>query len=316
MRHRIAVLGLDLSGLTVVTEAATGAYRCTASIAAMAGAMVHAVARDTRRHGSFRDAERATLNLAAAAGVRDRIVVSPVVDPQILRSCDIITNSGHLRPITVEMIAELPRHAVLALMFEGWEFRGMDFDLAACRAFGIRVAAVNERHPDVGVFPFLGPLCAHLLEDAGLRLGGARLTLLCDNPFAPFIERGLVQAGATVITCPALMTVPPGQSDAVVVALDPARNAMLGPAELMQLRQVLPDALLAQFWGDIDREAAAALWPRPVWPRLAPSRGHMGVLLDALGHEPIVRLQAGGLRAAEIALRGGDTSGDGIAELI
>ena len=57
-------------------------------------------------------------------------------------------------------------------MFEAWEFREADLDLAACRDRGIRVAAVNERHPDVGVFPFLGPLCVRLLADAGVAARG------------------------------------------------------------------------------------------------------------------------------------------------
>lgn len=75
MRRRIRALGLNLDGLTVVTEAATGAYACTAPLAAMAGARVYATARDTRSYGSFEDASSATLALAEAAGVADRISI-------------------------------------------------------------------------------------------------------------------------------------------------------------------------------------------------------------------------------------------------
>ncbi len=57
IRRRIADLKLDLGGLNVITEAATGAYACTAVIAAMAGASsVTAVGKDTRHYGSYRDA--------------------------------------------------------------------------------------------------------------------------------------------------------------------------------------------------------------------------------------------------------------------
>ncbi|MGN6582731.1 MAG: hypothetical protein ACTHJV_03400, partial [Rhizobiaceae bacterium] len=45
IERRIRILDLDLAGLTVVTEAATGAYASTAVIAALAGARVHACAR-------------------------------------------------------------------------------------------------------------------------------------------------------------------------------------------------------------------------------------------------------------------------------
>ena len=151
MRRRTAVLDLDLSGMTVITEAATGAYAVTAVIAAMAGARVHAVARDTERHGSFEDAVAATISLATKAGVVGRIEIAREPAPHRLATCDILTNSGHLRPISRAMIELMPRSAVIALMFEAWEFRDADLDLAACRAHGIRIAAVNERHPAVAV---------------------------------------------------------------------------------------------------------------------------------------------------------------------
>lgn len=165
---RIRALELDLTGLTVVTEAATGAYACTAVIAALAGAQVRAIARSTRRYGTAIDAAEATLRLAELAGVGARIRVIEHLRPETLADCDVLTNTGHIRPITGEMIQLLPSSAVVALMFEAWEYREADLDLAACRAHGIRVACVNEKHPDVAVFPFLGPLCVRLMEDAGM----------------------------------------------------------------------------------------------------------------------------------------------------
>jgi hypothetical protein len=53
-----------------------------------------------------------------------------------------------------------------------------------------------------------------------------------------------------------------------------------------------------------------------VWPRESPSAGHMAVLLSEIGPEPIVRLQAGGLRAAEWIRRGGTVSAGGFAQLV
>ena len=38
-------------------------------------------------------------------------------------------------------------------------------------------------------------------------------------------------------------------------------------------------------------------------PPVAPSRGHMAVLPSDVGPEPVVRLQAGGLKVAEVLLR-------------
>lgn len=316
IERRIEALGLDLSGLNVVTEAATGAYACTAVIAAMAGARsVLAVGRDTRRHGSFADAARQVHALAAEAGVAGRIEVARTVPPQRLATCDVLTNSGHLRPITRDVVTHLPREAVIALMFEAWEFRGADLDLAACRERGVRVAAVNERHPDVGVFAFLGPLAVRLLADAGLTAEGLRVAVLCDNPFAPFIRSGLVEAGGRAGLFERPEDVTPGGWDVVLVALDPKHRPALGGPELDALSRAAPGALLAQFWGDVDRDAAAGHFAR-TWPPAPPSPGHMAILLDALGPEPIVRLQSGGLRAAELVRRGAPPTDGGIAELL
>jgi len=42
----------------------------------------------------------------------------------------------------------------------------------------------------------------------------------------------------------------------------------------------------------------------PVWPLRAPAAGHMAILPSAVGPEPIVRLQSGGLKVGEVLARG------------
>ena len=314
IERRINVLDLDLSGLQVVTEAATGAYASTAVIAALAGARVHACARHTRNHGSAAEAIAATRHLAGMAGVEDRIVFCEAISAPVLRNCDILTNSGRIRPITGDMVERLPPQAVIALMFEAWEFRDADLDLQACRERGVRIAAVNERHADVAVFPFLGPLLVCLLRDAGMRAAGKRIAVLCDNPFADFLVRGLVEAGASASLFEGVSALPKGEWDAVVLSLLP-RDEPLGVDPLKAIAAKAPGALLAQFWGDVDRPVAKALG-FAICPEAEPGRGHMGILLNRLGHEPIVRLQAGSLKAAEIVRRGGSLKADGVASLL
>lgn len=316
MRQRIDTLALDLSDLTVVTEAATGAYACSAVIAAMAGARrVYALGRDTQNYGSKQQAQNETYALAVKAGVSDRIVFVDELGSAELERCDIITNSGHLRPITSEVIEKLPPRSVIALMFEAWEFRGADLDLVACRDHGIRVAAVNECHPNTAVFPFLGPLCVRLIESVGTTIASLKIALICDNPFLPFIASGLRNAGATVATYRKLSDFRSLDWQVVVIALDPNHNLPVNSAALTILKQKAPNAFVAQFWGDIDREAAKAQEINVV-PEVGPRSGHMGILLNALGFEPIVRLQTGGLRAAEIIFRNQAMPVGGIAHLL
>ncbi len=314
IERRIEILDLDLSGLQVATEAATGPYAATAVIAAMAGGIVHACARDTRKHGTAAEAIGKTEELARLVGVSSRISFSQGVPEDALRACDILTNSGRIRPIDRGMIDLLPAEAVIALMFEAWEFRETDIDRAACDARGIRIAAVNERHADVAVFPFLGQLCVRQLRDAGMTVRGQRVAVICDNPFAAFLLQGLADAGAEAAHFEGVSELTEHPWDAVVIALLP-RTHFLDRSQLEMISARAAGAIVAQFWGDIDRAAALRLGIA-VHPQEEPDRGHMGILLNRLGHEPIVRLQAGSLKAAELVRRNRPLLPDGIASLL
>ena len=234
----------------------------------------------------------------------------------ILGNVDIVTNSGHLRPLTAALIDHMPSSAVIALMFEAWEFRPEDIDLQACARRGIPVVGVNERHEAVDVFSFLGPLCAKQLHDCGLSVCRNRIALLCDNGFAEPIMRGLMGLGAHVELFAEVAAVRPdgmGCGRRRPVARPRTSNRACRSEALAAL--IPPEAVVVQFWGDVDRHAAMFhclnLWPTP-----PPSAGHMAVLLSEIGPEPIVRLQTGGLRAAEWIRRGGAASPDGFAQIV
>lgn len=314
MRAAVAATGLDLHGLTVLTEAATGAYGVTAPIAALAGARrVLALARPGR-HGSAAEARAWTMALAEQAGIAGRVSVVEAL-PDGLGCVDIVTNSGHLRPIDAALVGRLPARAVVALMFEAWEFRDGDIDVAACRARGVRIAGVNERHSSVDVFSYLGPLCVRLLQDAGLPVYRNRIALLCDNAFGPSMLKALTGLGASVETFESAERVPAGAWDSVLVALHPGSRPRIGQGEAAWLARAAPGALVAQFWGDMDRDALAAQG-LAAWPPEPPRAGHMAILLSDIGPEAIVRLQAGGLRAAEWIFRGGQVTPRCVAQLV
>jgi hypothetical protein len=298
----IAATGLDMSGLSVLTEAASGAYAATAIAAAKAGArQVNAVVRASR-YGSITEVRHWVSCLADLSGVSDRVRIVEQLTPTIIAETDIIANSGHLRPINSYVIDRLPIHSVVALMFEAWEFRSTDIDLAACRRRQIPIVGINEHHPLIDVFSYLGPLCTKLLQDAGFPIYRNSIALVCDNSFAEPMALGLKGLGAIAATYSELSSVEPGNYDAVVVALQPAAKPRLTAVEADYLAASAPGTTVAQFWGDIDRDALARRGLR-VWPASAPEPGHMSILLSDIGPDPIIRLQVGGLRAAEEVFR-------------
>jgi hypothetical protein len=295
---------LDLSGKVVLTEAATGPYVVTPILAARGGApRVYAMTESTA-YGSVEDVAAETFELARLTGVRDRIEIVTGRSPEVVAEADIITNSGHVRPIDREMISWMKPSAVVPLMYEASGFRSDDVDLDTCREWGIRVAATDARHPDVDVFSFLGLTAIKLLVDAGVAVYRSSILVLCDNPFGPFIIRGLRRAGARVDVARCANKAPQDtRYDAIVVSLKPQAGPTVSTADAHLIATRWPGAVVAQYWGDLERETFDRL-DIPVWPPKTPGRGHMGILLSALGPEPVIRLQAGGLKVGELLSRG------------
>jgi hypothetical protein len=311
MEESIARCRLNLETLTVVTEAATGAYVVTPLLAAMAGAdQVFAISRDSR-FGSAEEAATETHDLARKAGVERCIEVIPCATKEVIGKAHIITNSGHVRPIDAQKIGSMRSGAVVPLMYENWELRSSDIDLDSCRKHGIRVAGTNEQHPDINVFGFLGPMAAKLLLDAGLPLLGCRILLVCDNEFYSYIAAGLRAGGADLITyLPATGRL---RLDAVLIATTPAERPALTSQEIVRIAHDSPGAVVLQFFGTLDRHVIreAGL---PIWPEEEPQAGHMGILPSAVGPEPIVRLQTGGLKVGEVLCRGSFEGGSALSD--
>ena len=305
MSQCVDEMSIDLSGAVVLTEAATGPYVVTPVLAALAGAQEVIGVTRASRHGSVDDVRRQTAALAEAAGVADRVWVTDQHPRSLVSRADVVTNSGHVRPLDSVLVAAMKPTAVVPLMFESWEIQAgrFDVDLDALARRHIPFSGTNERHPAVDVFSHLGTMATKLIVDSATAVHGARVLVLCDNPFEPYLERGLAGAGARAVVRPDVWSVPDSfHPEVVLVALRPGPSAVLPEADVELISSRWPDALVAQFWGDLDREALERASLR-YWPRTAPPPGHMGVLPSDVGPEPVVRLQAGGLKVASVLRR-------------
>ena len=297
---------LDLAGLTVLTEAASGAYVVTPVLAAMAGADVVAVAAGNA-YSSADEIQELTLRVAELAGVRGRIELVDRKEPAVVGAADIVTNSGQVRPIDADTVSCMKPSAVVPLMYESWEYREADLDLEACRARGILVAGTNERHPAVDVFSFLGQMAVLQLHEAGIPVRGQpaaralrqrlRVVHHATTSCAPGRRSGRRRSTPDTVppaATPSCWPCSPGPSCA-----RRGRRTVAGPAR--------PRRGSLQYWGDADRDALTAAGCRS-WPPWAPAAGHMGVLPSAVGPEPIVRLQSGGLKVGQVLASGLDVA--------
>lgn len=311
----------------MLTEAATGAYVVTPILAALAGARVLAYAKDTR-YGS-REEVFALLNATSRSLGAPAITTVSALDPKTFAAADLITNSGHLRPLNAERLQSVKPGAVLSLMYEAWECREADLDLAFCHERAIRVGGTNERHPDVDVFGYLGDMAMKLMLDAGACPYNSTVVLICNNDFGPYIARtlakvcrrlGIVDTVARKADYQPLLN--PGKVDwlsafptleplshyletsAVIFTASPFENdwAARGGVDLAAMKRFFPEAVLLRFAGHLDTKDLAnhgiAFHPKEV------RAGHMGVLPSDVGVEPILRLQAAGLKVGQLMLEG------------
>lgn len=308
------LLRLRLTDRCVLTECATGAYCSTAVLAAIAGAQVYAYGRDSR-FGTFSSAREQTAFVADFLGVSQRIHYIDNILPDVLKRADIITNSGHLRPLDRAKVEQLRPGTVIALMYESWEFRENDVDLAACREQGVQVVGTNEHHHDLRIFEYLGMLALRGLFACQVPVMFCRVLLLSDNLFAEPIAAILRATGAEVeiLDSPRsnrTSVEPLNQQlfhiahwDAVVVAMTPRDDPVVGhaPGAVFRPAHLGGTRCVVQVWGDVERNSLTGV---QMFPAEEPPKGHMGVLLNEIGPDAVVRLQAGGLRAAGECLFG------------
>jgi len=308
IRATIDFLALDLSGLTVLTEAASGPYVVTPVIAALAGAArVIALTRDSR----YATAEQVSAQTRALERLCDlpaeAVAIHNGRTPDLFAAADIVTNLGFMRPIDAAVVAGLKPTAVVPLMCEAWEFRPGDVDTTACRARGIPVIGTNESYPGLDVFAYCGWLALKMLFDAQIEVHKSRLLVISGDQFGPVIANRLALAGAEVRLLASLRELGAADlaADALIVA-DYARQDMIigpgGDVTAAELVAVCPGVAVIQFVGQVDVPSLAAAGMH-VYPgsELGPRR--MALTLAGLGPRPVIELHAAGLKVGELTAR-------------
>ncbi|MDG6218714.1 MAG: hypothetical protein QCI00_04655 [Candidatus Thermoplasmatota archaeon] len=178
---------LDLSGLTILTEAATGDYAYTSVMAALAGAdKVYAIAKDSK-YGTKLDIKESLLQIYKDCNI-NTIEVIEKPEKKYVEKCDIITNSGFVRPINNEMIDCMKETAVIPLMFETWEFRSSDIDIQHCIKKQIPVLGTNERCNIINLFKGNGLLATKVLFEAGCEVFGNKILIIGSGLIGQYVQ--------------------------------------------------------------------------------------------------------------------------------
>ena len=305
---------LNLSGLTVFTEAASGNYVVTPLIAALAASdRVFAITRDSR-YGKAIDVRNFTLKLARKWGVGDRIEVVPDKIPSILSQVDIVTNLGFVRPINKSVIAHLKPTAVLPLMWETWEFREADLDLAECRRVGIMVLGTNEREAGLDLFTYVGYLAVKLAFELEIEIYRSKVVVIGSSVFGESSVKAFdkleadikyidLSAGASLETKSAKSTL--RNADLVVLVEHHSPICLIGSEGQITVDEMLalsPHMSIVHIAGNINREEIDNAGV-PCLPQKSAAPGHMSVATDYLGPKPVIALHTAGLKVGETMAR-------------
>jgi hypothetical protein len=307
-------LALDLSEQVVLTEAATGAFALTASIAALAGAARVLILGKDSRFGSAAEAVAQTLAIAREWNCADGMEILAGKDSVQVSDADIVTNLRALRPLDRAFIQRLKTSAVVPLMFETWEYRHEDLDLEACKERGIAVLGTNERYPGVEVLSYLGPVAVRLVLEAGVEVFRSRIIVLGSGVFAAVASGALRALGAEVDEFPVTEEGAFDHqraarvlrlADVLLVAEHVCRRPLLGRGcrlSATHLAELNPGLIVVHIAGDINQADLTRVRIR-VHPETIAPPGYMSVSTAHVGPAPVIRLHTAGLKVGELLAR-------------
>jgi hypothetical protein len=312
LTETIKLFDLDLRGMTVLTEAASGNYYVTPLIAALAGAKVYAIARDSE-FGEKEEVGRYVAAQAELFSVNDTIEIMYQLSDRIINKSDIVTNLGLLRPIDSPFIRAMHDRAVITSMCENWEVREKDIDRVECRKKGILLGAVNEESEIRDIFRYVGYLAFKLVLETGLEILNNRFFIIGSDKFGRTITSVLKLNGAEadLIDTETLNRETlsrlrdPEKYHAIIIADYTCKESIIaqsGKITAEEISEFFPAARIIHLAGEVDTDYLLQNGITCHPTRQGFTR-RMTVTLDYLGMQPLIELHTAGLKVGEMLCR-------------
>ncbi|GJL61924.1 MAG: hypothetical protein NPIRA04_05780 [Nitrospirales bacterium] len=327
VRSAVARMALDLTGIRVLTEAATGPYAATVALAALAGAdEVWAITRNSQ-WGYASEIINNIEYFLERIGVQQCVHFIDGDSSMAPSGCDLVTNLGFVRPIDRVVISKLSHSAVVALMWEPWEFRPGEIDLEALHQEDIPIIATAEQHAEVRTFDYIGPTIGRLLLEEGVEIVRSRLLLVGSDPFGESAATWLAAAGASVVRASpmdwgrvAIEARNVGNGfDSLVLVEHRDHRMIIGSKDERALAVLAKDGVpIIRLCGVVDSEIIRGSGCT-ISPDVAIRAGSMTVTTAYAGSRPVVDLHAAGLKAGSIVVRArqqGQSSQEAVAAAI
>lgn len=310
-------LNLDLNGLNILTEAASGYYSWNPILAAMAGAAkVVCLGRDSD-FGRYEENKSKINEISKILNLDNKISIFNRDKKNInLKNINIVTNSGLLRPIDKTIIPELNNKAVIPLMWETWEFRNTDIDILLAKSNQIPVIGTNEDFRELKMHQYNGYYMLKLLFDMKIEVYHNHIAIFGHRPASHCVElfkrmnvnytwfSPNVENDRNSFTYSELNEILKFKKlDAIIFADHETKNQIIGKDSLISFQQLFrsfPHLRIGHVCGtiDIDELKKTSLY---YFPKKLKGAGFMSYQPDEIGAQPVLELYAAGLKVGEIA---------------
>ena len=323
IKTSIKLTKLDLSGLTVLTEAATGYWTFTPFVAAFAKAdSVICITKDSK-YGTAEQIISNFSSLTSFLNMSNKIdVFKKNIPSDLLQKIDIVTNSGHVRPIDKKFIKSLKSTCVISLMWEPWEYRQKDLDLSACWQNKICVMGVNEQNKIINIMKYNGKLLEKILKNNNITIKNKKVILIAENVSALYMLESIVSAGAKLFCISKTMKKELEQKDMTIIGSDlndPPVEDYLKNSDLIiinsaplqnliicgnnginpsKLKTLSPNVVILVFFGSINYDETLKSEIHCI-PSNPVTNGHLNWTLEFLGPKPVIELAVLGFKAVE-----------------
>ena len=310
-------LQIDLRGLKVGLECASGAYSYMPVMALISGAEVLSIGQDSS-YGKFENNISKIDNIINSNIYNKKISYvhrTNLKNNPLLKELNILTNSGMIRPINSEIINQLPPYCVIPLMWETWEFRNQDIDISSCIKKSIPVIGTNEDFESVKMFGYNSFIVLKLLFDLNIEGYNNRILLLGGGKSGSAAYFGLSKMGITIDWLSADKSkhsldydeikylLKNNFYDAVINFEHINKNKIIGKNGFISFYDFLSNnksIVYGHICGNIDVNELESCGIKYLPNKISPF-GYMSYETTNLGSRPVIELSALGLKVGQIA---------------
>jgi hypothetical protein len=305
----IEKIGLNLSGFNVLTEVGSNGYTYLPLIASLAGAKnVFAWCKDTS-YGIASDMVLEAMKAEDVWGISDTIIYR-LNDRRFedIVNADLITNSGMIRPLDSKFIKNVRSSTVISLMFESWELRMDDIDLAECENNNVTVTGVSEKNSIMNIFEYTGVLAVKLLLSSNIEIYNSNILVWSNDEFGQVAYNWLKKLNPKSIIISNdinrfydILE----QIDVIYICDYHEERNYFGEAGFMDIKKVVKlnsKLVICHLYGNISLQECN-INGLEIYPQKSGKAKTMSESLAHVGLEPILQLMIAGLKAGQEVLR-------------